>query len=329
MAEFLGIEAEIPFAPAGGAINGPNVDSIIERTRAVLRSPLSISRWASATYNGGEGNEPKYGRVYYHNSLTGQTVNSLGLPSVDIATMVSVFPELEKEAEDRGKAIIPGISGAVGDQPQYVLPEMAARLVEAGAKRIEVNYSCPNKFDESGKLEATLSHDLETMEEVDDLIIERVGEDIWVVRKIAPLVGNKKALIPGTIDFFARRKGRVALSFNTVGGQIILTEDGEPALDVPGNVGGLSGPATKQIGRNMLRVFRANLPERVQIDSPLGVDDGAEVYERVDVMGANFSSGVTVYWENDNNKINFEQTGRRIADEYYVAKEAALEANGN
>ena len=295
MAEFLGIEAEIPFAPAAGAINGPNVDSIIEHTRQVLRSPLTFSRWASATYKGGEGNEPKYGRAYYHNPLTEQTVNSLGLPSVSIDTMEQIYPDLEKEAEDRGKVIIPGVSAAAGDDPMHVLPEMAERLVAAGAKRIEVNYSCPNKIVEGGGREPILSHDLETMMEVDEEVIKRVGTDIWVVRKIAPLVGEKRELISLTAQYFAKAAGKIALSFNTIGGQSILTEYGELALHVPNNLGGLSGPATRLVGRDMLAAFRSLLPESVQIDSALGVYSGKEVFTRVDEMGANISSGVTVF----------------------------------
>ncbi len=322
--EFMGIEMEIPFAPASGAINGPNVDSIVDRTQQVLRSPLSLSRWASVTYNGGEGNEPKFGRVYYHNKVTGQTVNSLGLPSVSIEVLEQVYPDLHAEAEDRGKTIIPGVSAAVGDDPLEVLPEMAERMVESGAKRIEVNYSCPNKVTEDGGREPILSHDLETMMEVDERIIARVGLDIWVLRKIAPLVGQRKSLIVPTANYFAQAPGKVGLSFNTIGGQSILTEEGDPALDVPNNVGGLSGPATRPVGRNMLRVFRELLPASVQIDSTLGVFNGADVHERVDEMGANVSSGVSIYWENEERGIDFYRTGLYIADGYYAAKEAAL-----
>lgn len=322
--EFLGVEAEIPFVPGAGAINGPNVDSIVDRTQQVLRSPLTFSRWASATYNGGEGNEPVYGRVYYHNRLTGQVVNSLGLPSVSIEVMEEVFPDLQKEAEDRGKVLIPGVSAAVGDDPVQVLPEMAERLVEAGASRIEVNYSCPNKITDEGGREPILSHDLEQMQEVDELIIDRVGLGVWVVRKLAPLVGERKKLIAPTAEYLSQVPGLVAISFNTVGGQSILTEEGEPALGVPNNVGGMSGPATRLIGRRMLQEFRERLPESVQIDSALGVYDGAEVHERVDVLGANIASGVSIYFDNEERGISYEQTSRRIADQYYAAKEAAL-----
>ncbi len=326
--EFMDIEMEIPFAPAAGAINGPNIDSIIDRTRQIFRSPLTVSRWASATYNGGEGNEPKYGRVYYHNDLTGQTVNSLGLPSVSIAEMELAFPALQREANDRGKVLIPGVSAAMGDDPLKVLPEMAERLVEAGADRIEVNYSCPNKITEEGGREAILSFDLENMFAVDDEIISRVGLGVWVLRKIAPLVGERKHLIEPTAEYFSVAKGKKALSFNTIGGQSILTEHGDPSLDVPGNVGGLSGPATKYVGRNLLRQFRAILPEEVQIDSALGVFDGAEVYERVDVMDANICSGATIYFENEKRGVNYRQTGVRMADEYYLVKERAI-VSGN
>ncbi len=322
--EFLGHQIEIPFAPAAGAINGPNLESIKAQLREIYVSPLQVARWASATYNGGLGNEPLYGRVYYHNELTGQTVNSLGLPSVSIEAMEQALPDLLQEAEDRGKILIPGVSAAAGDDPLEVLPEMAERLVEAGAERIELNYSCPNKITEDGGREAILSHDLETMIEVDEAVVARVGTGIWVVRKIAPLVAQRSTLIIPTANYFANVPGKVAISFNTVGGQSILTETGEPALQVPGNVGGLSGPATKMIGRNMLTEFRKRLPKRVQIDSALGVSTGAEIHVRVDELGADIASGVTVFMENEGRGKTYSQIARRIADQYYDAKEAAL-----
>lgn len=325
--QFLGIETALPFGPAAGVINGPNVDAIISATELVLKSPVEFSRWASATYNGGEGNEPKYGQVYYHNELTGQTVNSLGLPSVSIDVMEQVYPELQKRADDRGKVVIPGVSAALGDNPLKVLPEMAERLVAAGAERIEVNYSCPNKITDDGGREAILSFDLETMMEADQDIVQRVGPDIWVIRKIAPLVGERRQLISATAEYFATVAGRVALSFNTIGGQSILTELGEPALNVPGNVGGLSGPATRDVGRSMLSTFRELLPDSVQIDSALGVMDGHEVYERV-ASGANFTSAVTLYLENEAKGIDLSATGRRVIAEFYAAKELALYSSG-
>lgn len=327
--EFLGLDVEVPFGPASGAINGPNVDSIIEHTRQVLASPLEVTRWASATMNGGEGNAPLYGRVYYHNSITGQTVNSLGLPSVSIDVMEKVFPDLQKEADDRGKAIIPGVSAAKGENPLEVLPEMAERLVAAGAIRLEVNYSCPNKVEEGGGREPILSHDLETMEEVDQSILERVGLDIWLLRKLAPLVGEKKRLLSATAGYFSTVSGLVAISFNTIGSQAILTEDGDPALDVPGNLGGLSGPATRVVGRNMLHEFRSRLPASVQIDSSLGVYDGAEVYERTEVGAANFTSGVTLFLQNEERGINYRQTGEQIRREFFARKEAVLETSSS
>ncbi|HEY4964598.1 MAG TPA: hypothetical protein VIH90_07970 [Candidatus Saccharimonadales bacterium] len=322
--EFLGLDVEVPFGPADGAINGPNMESIVHHIRQTLESPLEITRWGSVTFNGGEGNGPTYGQVYYHNKLTGQTVNSLGLPSVGIAVMESYFPGLLMEAEERGKTLIPGISPAKGEDPLSVLPEMAERLVEAGAKRIDVNYSCPNKVVEGGGREPILSHDIETMEEVDQAVVGRVGPDIWVIRKIAPLVGDKKALIPETAEYFSRVSGQVAISFNTVGGQSILTENGEPALDLPDNLGGLSGPATRVIGRSMLSEFRSRLPLSVQIDSPLGVDSGDEVYERTEVGGANFTSGVTLFIENEGRGIDYRQTGVQVTREFFDKKQAAF-----
>jgi hypothetical protein len=74
----------------------------------------------------------------------------------------------------------------------------------------------------------------------------------------------------------------------------------------------------------MLTAFRELLPENVQIDSPLGVRTGADVYERVDKMGAHMASGVSIYFDNEEVGVSYEQTSRRIADQYYEAKEKAL-----
>lgn len=319
---FLGYEVDVPFGPAAGAINGVNEDVLLQKARQVLRSPVGAEWIGSFTWNGGPGNEPEYGVAYYHNKLTGQTVNSMGLPNIGYHRAVELYPELKKEADDYGKPVIPSISPGKGEDPAVVLPDMVAGFVEAGAPIVEVNYSCPNKIDKSGGREPLLGNDPEIMFSIDEEITRRVGDDIWVIRKLPPYLGEKKQLIPTVTDGFNKTKGRVALNIsNTVGGQKILTELGEPALNVPDNIGGMSGPATIEIGRDQLRRFRTELLlSRVVLISSLGVTTGQEVHYRVDEgRGAVFTSGVTLYTENESAGIDYGKTGVKIAEEYAEA----------
>lgn len=315
---FKEYNTDFPFGPAAGAINGNNREEVEIKIKDSLRSPAPITPYGSITWYGGVGNAPEYGGVYYHNQATGQTVNSMGLPNIGIKDAEVMHPELQIIADAEGKMLVPSMSPGKGEDPTEVLPDMAYRFVKAGAKIIEINYSCPNKIVEGGGREAVLGNDLETMFEIDDKVIVSVGEDVIVIRKLPPYVGDKKVLIPDVAKGFSKVKGKVVLGLsNTVGGQQILTELGDPALRVPGNLGGLSGPATVEIGRNQLRQFRELLPKRIGIISCLGVTTGYEVHRRVSEMGADLAAGVTVFIENETHRgMTYGQTAQEIAEQY-------------
>jgi dihydroorotate dehydrogenase len=312
---FAGYEIDFPFGPAAGAINGPNAEEIRNKIRDVIRSPAGFALWGSLTWTGGLGND-HYGRTYYHNYLTGQTVNSMGLPNVSINQGVKIQRELGKEAEAEGKPLIPSISPGKDEDPLVLLPGMAYALADSGAKIIEVNYSCPNKITGEGR-EPILGYELDTMLEIDDAIARAVGHHVLIIAKLPLYVAEKRALIPAVADGFGRARGRRALGLsNTLGNQQILTEFCEPALDVPGNLGGLSGPALKETARDQLVEFRSSLPEEVRILSYNGVDSGREIYHRVDELGADLAGGVTVLWENEKRGQSFGQTLTELAEEY-------------
>jgi len=242
----------------------------------------------------------------------------MGLPNISIVEAEAMHPELQELADAEGKILAPSMSPGKGEDPTEVLPEMAHRFVRAGAKVIKINYSCPNKIVGGGGREAVLGNDLETMFEIDDKIVATVGEDLIIVRKLPPYVSDKKILIPEVAKRFSNVRGKVVLALsNTIGGQYILTELGDPALNVPGNLGGLSGPATIEVGRDQLRRFRELLPHHVGIISCLGVTNGQEVYRRVDEMGADLAEGVTVFIENETHRsMTYGQTAQELAEEY-------------
>ena len=317
MKRFAGYDVEVPFAPAAGVLNGANEELLEQQISDVIRSPAGVVIPGSFTWLGGLGNE---GTVYYHNKMTGQTANSMGLPNISGPRAAGLYPKWKEIGDFYGTPVMPSVSPGKGEDPTKVLPDMVEMFVEAGAPAVEVNYSCPNKIDEQGGREPILGYDLEQMEEIDQEIVRRVGDAVVIDRKLPPYVGEKRLLIPAAGEIFSHADGRVVLSMsNTLGGQQVLTERGDPA----GNLGGMSGPATREVGRDQLKQFKDILPKDIGTISCLGVDSGKEVFHRVDELEADLACGATVFIENETLGISYGQTCQRIAEEYAEEVEAA------
>jgi dihydroorotate dehydrogenase len=303
------------------------VEEIEAKVVDVARSQTNAVTWGSITRNGGPGNAVEYGgNVYYHNSKTGETVNSLGLPNIGFKDALKLLPKLKAHTDEAGKPLITSISPGRGEDPMVVIPEMVYGLADAGAEFIEINYSCPNKVTEGGGRASIIGFDLDTMFEIDGYAAEQV-DGVVILRKLPPYLEDNADLIGGVASGFesiARRNGSVILNLsNTIGGRKIYTETGQPALDVPGHIGGLSGPVTAETGRNQLHQFRSRTWATIGYVSSLGIMDGAEVYHRVHVLGADFTEGVTIFVENERRGISYGGTIDRIARQYVEAKDIA------
>ncbi len=246
----------------------------------------------------------------------------MGLPNIGHRVAVAAYPEWQNIADAHGKPLVPSISPGKGEDPLEVLPRMAEGFAQAGAPAIEVNYSCPNKITDAGTREPILAFDLEQMAEVDEEIIQAVGVGVTVVRKLAPYVGIHRELIPRVAQLFTQTGGDVWLNLsNTIGGQRIPNEKGDPALKVPDNLGGMSGSYTRDMALDQLDQFRRLLPQRVGIISCNGVMDGLEVFHRVHERGADLTEAATLYFENERHRISYGETGQRIAEQYAEAIE--------
>lgn len=317
--QFAGKEIDVPFGPAAGAINGPNTDLLLKQAHQVLLSPVGAAWVGSFTKEPSEGNAG-HGRTYYHNPITGETVNSMGLPNIGIAQAEKVVPGLAQMAANLGKVLVASVSPAKGEDPAKVLPELVERMLAAGAPAVEANYSCPNKITDDGNREPILGYDPIAVSAVRYEILQRIGEHQVFIEKWPPyedekaLIGNKMA--HAILEFSGVRY--VSLP-NTRPNQLIMDESGSYALDVPGHVGGMSGPATREMGRDQLRFMRALLPQYIGIISCSGVDSGNEVFHRVERLGADFTAGVSLYFNNEAKGMNYGQTGVRIAEEFAEA----------
>ncbi len=323
MGNFGGYEIDVPFGPAAGVLNGANQDLLKEQAIDCLRSPAGVSWLGSITWNENAGLEALYGTVYYHNSVTGQTVNAMGLPNIGRARAARLYQELKPVADDYGKLLIPSVEPGHDQAPLTAFPLLVETFAEAGAPVVEVNYGCPNKLLDGGRRVTPLGYDIETIAAVEDAIFERLGRAVMIIRKLPFYRHETRQLIPQAAQLFnALGRGAVNLS-NTIGNQAVLTELAEPALQIPDNLGGLSGPATKTAARRQLSQFKKVLSSDIKVVSSLGVTTGQEVYARVTEMGADLTSGATVYIEGEKAGKSYGQTSVEIAEQYVEALEAA------
>jgi len=323
---FSEFEINFPFGPSAGTINGTNEELLLHRALDSLRSPADLIKTGSFTWNHQEGNEAKYGRCYYHNPIIGETGNCMGMPNIGYRRGTELHPRLQNVADQLGKLLIPSISVGKGAIAVEALPKMAYAFAKAGAKIIEINYNCPNIIREDGSREPVMGYEPDILFGVHDKVFEEVGSEVIIVINLPPYIDQYRRLIPAVVKGLHQARGKIAVNVsNTIGDRQVFTESGEPALDVPGNLGGLSGPATVDMARNQLDIFRHALPRRIGIISCNGVFNGQEVFHRVHNQGADLTAGATVFFENETRGLSYGETAFRIAKEYTHAQNSVLE----
>lgn len=347
IAGLYGGEVPLPAGPAPGALNELWIEAYRAHYRdIVFNSPALVVPLGSICTKPNAGNalkfsDPQTGRLardFYHDTVTGESVNSIGLKQFGIEEALYVLPDLAKIAEHKGKILKVSVSSLGDEDASVVLPELMERVFEMAGNSVtevtvEANLGCPNKVDEAGGRHPVLAQDELATEITLTAIKERLGEGLSYGPKLSYY---KPEEIDGVTDYHKLKRilgivARIGSDFvslsNTEIGVKLTMPDGTYALDnIPGNVGGGSGPAHRESGYQQLLVARKELPDSIDIVSTNGVYDGAEVRRR-ELAGAVFSEMVTRLWvESEREGISYGDVLRRVYQEYINAREAEASA---
>lgn len=303
--ELAGRALETPLLNAAGSVNGTN-EELIQRDIATLaRSPIGAIVFGSLTVQGQAGNEARFGApVYHHDPKTGATHNSMGLPNMGLNNALRLMPDLVARAHERGKLLVVSISPTLSTPEIGDTFEQTARLVgeliTTQTDLIEVNTSCPNVVSESGGRKPILGYDLSGMRTLVSRLEHVAGtKNMRLGVKLSPYQNEEEhSIIPELARLFAEHPVFAYIATaNTVPNQVARNDEtGEPILSVPGGTGGLSGPMTREVGREQLQLWHEATGGTIDIVSSLGVDSGREMAKRRD-LGAAAVSGVTFLWE--------------------------------
>ncbi|MDB5164715.1 MAG: dihydroorotate oxidase catalytic subunit [Candidatus Saccharibacteria bacterium] len=284
------LEVASPWGNAGGVVKSP------EDVELMAKTGVGWIEAGSYTLEPRTGNSPNGETVYYHDLETGLTYNSLGMPNKGFDVIEKQLPEMLRIAHAHSKPLLVNVA-PVSEEPVMESRELIKRAVEAGVDGVILNAGCPNVVVEGGGRHAVLSHDPCTFGSV------LFGVAPIVSRHDARLFVRTSPLEDYTLaqEIMARVivSGAVSGVFapNTWGGQKPQRPDGEYILEVPGNIGGVSGPGTIEDSRVQTQLLASILrSHHIDVISSSGITTGQELRTRL-ALGAVAGAGTTFFYE--------------------------------
>jgi dihydroorotate dehydrogenase len=288
-------ELDSPLINAGGVVKS------VEDVRLMAQTAVGAVLAGSYTLEPRAGNSPNGETVYFHDTCTGTTYNSLGMPNKGMEAVAAELQEMIDIAHDHGKPFIlnfaPVTDNPVGEV--NTLAEILARAKVEELDAIELNASCPNVVTPNGGRHELLSHHpkllAEVLFELSDISVNEVPFKDLLVR-ISPF--REKADV-GTLTRRLQEVGVSAVSaFNTFPGGKPLDKARQPILQVPGGIGGQSGAGMRSAAERQT-TWLAEANGNFEIIGSNGIIDGRSMKRRLDI-GATAVSASTLFYEAEN-----------------------------
>ncbi len=220
--------------------------------------------------------------------------NSFGVPSFAPSVWMKDIEEGNKKM-GKGQIMIVSVNGTPGLEERELIEDygyVASMAKEAGAKIIEVNYSCPNL---GGSKEGALFCDPENSALVSKKIRESIGDTPLLIKlgwmPATQLEKVVKANRPYVDGFSA---------INTIPRKVI-NEDGTPALPgenrlTSGTCGFAIGNLAEEVTQNLIDI-RKRWSDDFVICSVGGMMNAADLHRRLD-MGADIvMSATAAMWD--------------------------------
>lgn len=245
--------------------------------------------------------------VYYHDPVTGETTNSIGMENPGRDKLVGMVPEMLKIAKRYGKEAVFNVA-PVSENPVTEVYELVHSLVSVGARRIIINLGCPNVISEDGTAHSTLSHSPEVVgavlkglqplvEKYPDLdIYVRTSPDDDMIR-----LGQTRGQI---IESGVVRADLVHNTWPLTAEQLADTPLGVAGGGRSGNSAELVRQADRQLGM-AIRQYRGTGIDVVMSTSIRNT----ERLKRVMKLGAVAGAGTTFYYEAPE---SWEETTQRL-----------------
>lgn len=295
------MEVDSPWANAGGVVKHPH------EVEKMAHTGVGWIEAGSYTLEAREGNGPNGETVYHHNPETGETFNALGMPNKGMDVVEREIPEMVGIAHSYGKKLVVNVA-PVSDSPATESVELVQRAYEAGADAVLLNAGCPNVVTENGGRHEILSCDKFAL-------YATLAALKPVVEKFTPVFVRVSPQPSQDVAYHILRAicisdtASAIFTPNTFPGHKPLDEEDKTILEVPGNVGGKSGPATAPEAYEQTAWFA--LSTLLDVVSSGGITNGHELRRRIEGDGNRLAvagAGTTFYyesgdWEHDTDRL--------------------------
>ncbi len=282
------LEVESPYGNAGGVVKS------VEDVELMAHSGVGWIEAGSFTLEKRIGNSPNGEVVYCYNAVTGETGNALGMPNKGIDIVEEDIPTMVEIAHAYGKSLLVNVA-PVSDDPVAEAKELVERAYLAGADMVLLNAGCPNVVIENGERHEILSKNPAALSAVLNglkPIVQKHDRKIAVRTSPVESYGQARKTM-----WAIQMCGVVAVVFtpNTWSGYKPTDEAGNYILEVPGNSGGKSGPATADDAlEQTLWAVDALKGSGIDVVSSGGIMNGRELQQRM-AAGAAGGAGTTLF----------------------------------
>jgi len=235
--------------------------------------------------------------VYNYDKSTVETTNALGMPGQGFDVAVEEVPKKVAISHTQDKKYILNVA-PVSDDPASETVEMVRRGYAAGADAVLVNAGCPNVITYDGGRHELLSRSPSGLWKVLDALTQaELPKPVFI--RISPQESfGHMAAICDVIE----ASGIVSAVFlpNTWPGYVPLNSNGQPILQVPGGMGGRSGPAMNAAAEEQLIWASIMLGStKIDIVSSSSIMNAHTLRRRLH-LGATAGAGTTFYYESEN-----------------------------
>lgn len=308
------LEIDSPFGNAGGVVKD------LGDVEAMAKTGVGWIEAGSYTLDSKDGNGVNGEVVYHHDPETGATYNSLGMPNKGMDVVEKEIPEMAQIAAAHGKPLVVNVA-PISHDPVSESLELVTRAYEAGADGVLLNAGCPNVITEDGGRHEILSHNPEAL----SMVLYGLRE---VTQRFKPVFIRTSPQFDfdatATVMEEVHMSSAVSAVFtpNTIPNQKPVDKNGDPILQVTGNIGGLSGPiitpeAIKQTiwARSALMAARMlEGSQNIDVVCSGGITDGRSLRQAIRTGRAAAGAGTTLFYESQDWKHDVDRLLREYVE---------------
>jgi dihydroorotate dehydrogenase len=310
------LEVEAPWGNAASVVTN------VHDAEILAKSNIGWIEAGPFTPEPREGNGPGGEKTTHYDVATGAFHNCKGMPNEGIEAAARLaIPEMVEIAEEHGKKLVVNVSPTTPERADKEAQELVALAYGAGAHGVLLNAGCPSIVREDGSRQENPGCDPQMLGKMMLSLADVTKENYPVFLRVPP-AGD----YPEMRSRLRPIKDSVVSVIFATNTKPLNESDGQ-YLDVPGETGGMSGPALTEFGRTQLgwalaagRIGGRN----IDVVSSIGIHSGEELHKRIR-SGAIGGAGTSAYYIGTEHGLGLAEVTDKIITQFAFCQDLTPE----